>query len=264
MRLITVNYMLDKISLEAQLSGLGLMQGDMVLIHSSFKSIGPVVNGAKTLIDAILSVIGNEGTLIAPTFNFDFCNGNTFDINNTKSDMGIVTELVRNHPLSIRTMHPIFSFGVIGKYAKKMMGLNNKSSFGKDSLFQLLRELGGKILIIGLNYDKCMTYFHHVEEIQGIKYRYNKKFSGDIIDRDGNVLRNQDYYMLVRDLEKGVKTRVDPMGEKMEEDGIVREGYIGDALSKIMYAQDVFDTTLKWMKIDPKLLYIDNEDINEI
>ena len=50
----------------------------------------------------------------------------------------------------------------------------------------------------------------------------------------------------------------------MEEDGIVREGYIGDALSKIMYAQDVFDTTLKWMKIDPKLLYIDNDDINEI
>jgi aminoglycoside 3-N-acetyltransferase len=43
---------------------LGLEKGDVVLVHSSFKSFGGVEGGPQTVIDALLEVLGEEGTLV--------------------------------------------------------------------------------------------------------------------------------------------------------------------------------------------------------
>ena len=51
---------------------LGLKKGDSILIHSAFKSMGHVEGGIETFIDAVLSVIGDTGTLIVPTITW-FC-----------------------------------------------------------------------------------------------------------------------------------------------------------------------------------------------
>ena len=42
---------------------LGLKKGDSVLIHSSYKSMGGLVGGIETFVDAVLSVIGDAGSL---------------------------------------------------------------------------------------------------------------------------------------------------------------------------------------------------------
>ncbi|MBA7555354.1 hypothetical protein ES705_48015 [subsurface metagenome] len=39
---------------------LGLEKGDVVLVHSSFKSFGGVEGGPQTVIDALLEVLGKE------------------------------------------------------------------------------------------------------------------------------------------------------------------------------------------------------------
>ena len=49
------------------LQSVGLKEGDTVIFHSSFKSIGKVEGGAETVIKAMIDYLGNEGTLIFPT-----------------------------------------------------------------------------------------------------------------------------------------------------------------------------------------------------
>ena len=50
------------------LKSLGLKKGDIVLLHSSFLSLGKVENGPTEVIKAFLSVIGKTGTLLVPVF----------------------------------------------------------------------------------------------------------------------------------------------------------------------------------------------------
>lgn len=233
---------------------LGVETGDTLLVHSSYKSLGGVDGGPQTVIDALLEVLGEDGTLVMPTFNFDFCKGEPWDVRETPSQMGYMTNLVRQDPRAKRVFHPIYSFAVIGKYAEAFGALRYKSSYAKNSAFGKLRELDGKIMVVGLSYNDSMTFFHHVEEMEGVDYRYLKDFTGMVTDADGNTVEDT-YQMLVRDIDKGVHTMVDPMGKLMEEAGVIQSRTIGEADVKLMKANEVYEFTAREMKRDPHLLY---------
>lgn len=232
----------------------GLRNGDVLLVHSSFKSFGEVEGGPQTVIDALVKVLGKEGTLIVPTFNFDFCDGKPFDIHTTPSQMGIITELIRKNPDSKRILHPIHSFSIIGKLSEFFGSLKYKSSFGKDSLFAKIRELDGKIMIIGLAYNNSITFFHHIEEMEGCDYRHFKEFKGTITDENGNTYEDS-FIMFARDLDRGVITMVEPMGNILEKEGVVKVMKIGDSTVKLMKVNDVYNITSREIKKDPNLLY---------
>ena len=55
-----------------------------------------------------------------PLFNFNFTSGSTFDIRNTPSQMGSLTEYVRKITKSARSSHPVYSFCALGKYADQI------------------------------------------------------------------------------------------------------------------------------------------------
>ena len=48
---------------------LGIVEGDTLFIHSSFKSLGPVQGGASTVISALEAAVGGEGLILMPTFS---------------------------------------------------------------------------------------------------------------------------------------------------------------------------------------------------
>ena len=233
---------------------LGLQPGDTVLVHSSYKSLGPVAGGPATVIAALERALGPAGTLIMPTFNFDFCRGETFDVRHTPSQMGAITELVRNDPRSRRVGHPIYSFSVLGARAEEAAAISNISSYGPDSLFAKLVEWDAKIVIIGLSYNNSMTFFHHVEEIEGCDYRYMKDFTAPYIDADGHRSQRT-YSMFVRDLERGVVTAVDPMGELLEREGAISSLQIGTAVVRLMSAREVYQRTARNLTDRPGLLF---------
>lgn len=233
---------------------LGLKAGDVVLVHSSYKSLGEVDGGPQTVVDALLEVLGPEGTLIMPTFNFNFNKGEPWDVNKTPSHMGVLTEIARVNPQARRVFHPFYSFAILGKLKDELTRVRYKDSYGTDSIFMKLRQLDARIMIIGLSYTHSMTFFHHVEQMNGVDYRFIKAFTGEVTDEAGKTYTDT-FTMLVRDLDKGVITEVDPMGAVLEQRGIVNIGQVGEATVKLMKANDVFRVTSEEMKRDPHLLY---------
>lgn len=232
----------------------GVEPGDVLLVHSSYKSLGGVHGGPATVIDAFLEILGPDGTLVMPTFNFDFCRGVPFDARETPSQMGVLTELVRTRPDARRVPHPIYSFAVLGARADECAQIRNTSSYGPDSLFAKLHEWDGKILVIGLSWNDSMTFFHHVEELEGCDYRFMKEFTGEYTDVDGSR-STRTFTMLVRDIDRGVQTMVDPMGALLEQHGVARVGRVGGATIKLVRASELYEFTKREMRREPGLLY---------
>ena len=242
---------------------LGVEEGETLLVHSSYKSLGEVDGGPQTVVRALEAALGPEGTLIMPTFNFDFNKGVPWDVRKTRSKMGALTEIVRMDPRARRVFHPFYSFAVLGKRAEMLGNLRYKSSYERNSVFGKLRDLDGKIMVIGLSYNNSMTFFHHIEQMEGVDYRFLKQFTGEVTDDNGKTYTDT-FEMLVRDIDKGVMTMVDPMGALMEQAGIVKIRKIGEAEVKLMKANEVYRFTAREMKRDPHLLYyIDQEQSKE-
>jgi len=99
-----------------------------------------------------------------------------------------------------------------------------------------------------------MTFFHHIEQMEGVDYRFLKQFTGEVTDESGSTYTDT-FEMLVRDIDKGVITEVDPMGELMEKAGLIKIRKIGEADVKLMKASEVYEFTAREMKRDPHLLY---------
>lgn len=246
--------LLTKAELIQNFAELGLQAGDIVLVHSAYKSLGGVEGGPQTVIDALLDLLTPEGTLIMPTFNFDFNEGAPWDVRSTPSKMGVLTELVRLDPRAKRVFHPFYSFAIIGKQADFLTRDRYKSSYERNSVFGKLRDLDAKIMIIGLDYTHSFTFVHHVEQMEGVDYRFIKGFSGQVTDETGRTYTDT-FYMLVRDRDRGVITEVNPMGAVLEARGVVKTRQIGEASVKLMNANEAYKVIAEEMKRDPFLMY---------
>lgn len=208
------NKIIDKLASDWLESG--LEKGDMVLIHSALSGFlkrfkeKNVLLTPQDILESFIRAVGENGTLIFPTFNFEFTKGKTFDIRNTVSETGALTEAARLHPESVRTGHPLFSFAVLGKEIDKFRGLYNFSAFGKDSPFGILHERNGKIAVLDLGGEKCSTFYHYVEESENAPNRYHKLFRGPYIDYDGKETIRE-FNLYARNLEMKVITDIKPM-----------------------------------------------------
>ena len=239
--------------LVSEFKRIGLTTGDVLLVHSSFKSFGGVEGGPQTVVDALVTVLGNEGTLIVPRFNFDFSTyGTPWDIRSTPSQMGIISEFVRKDPRSKKVFHPIYPFCIIGKHADELVKHRYKGGYSKDSIFHQLRVLDAKIIQIDKVY-KGTTIIHHVEEMLKVDYKYYKDFTGYVIDENGKKYKDT-FNLYVRDIEKGYVTDVIPIGKILEQEGVMKIDKIGDATIWYMKAEDVYQCTVNAIKKNPHVL----------
>ncbi|EMD8985944.1 AAC(3) family N-acetyltransferase [Pseudomonas aeruginosa] len=203
----------------------GLRAGDTVLVHSSVsRTLRRIASMGERpdpsiIVQSLLDAVGDSGTVVFPLFNFEFTQGVPFDIRESKSAMGAITESARVWPGAVRTGHPIYSFAAIGNNSSLFSGVENFSGYGSDSPFAILHELKAKIAVIDLPDQNSMTFYHYVEESKSVPYRYHKKFTGKYIDKEG-VSSEKTFGLFVRDIERGVRTAVDPMGEILWEKGL--------------------------------------------
>ena len=205
----------------------GLSSGDTFLLHSNLKRLffefarKKIKISVDLVIDSFINAVGKNGTIIVPFFNFDFTKNNFFSIQSTPSQMGILTEQFRKKYSLCRTGHPVYSFGVFGKNKKYFENIDNFSAYGEKSPLGILKRLNGQIAILDLDDQNSMTFYHHIEEINNVNWRYHKKFRGLYVDRNGEK-KDKEYSIFVRKLELNVKTNVNPAGELLWKQGLYK------------------------------------------
>ncbi len=187
------------------LKAIGIQRGDTIFVHSDILTFGKLRIFErdillKTLLDAFKESVGIDGTIVMPTFSYSFCKKEIYDIENTKSTVGALTEYFRKQPDVSRTAHPIFSVAIWGRQRKDLLDIG-KDSFDESSVFGKLRRMGGKFVFFGAPFDSC-TYIHYIEQLHGVPYRHIKTFRGKIRNRSGEY--EDEYTYFVRGLDEEI------------------------------------------------------------
>jgi len=171
-----------KADILAGLRRVGLEPGDVVLVHSSLSAFGRVEGGADTVIDALLEVLGPEGTAVFPTFTWGRYHAITepvvFDLARepVKDEMGIIPETFRTRPGVVRSPHICHSVAALGPHAKDVLGTTGHA-WGPGSTFAQLETLNAWNLFLGVGTRSC-TALHHVEELMQVPYREHRDYPG--------------------------------------------------------------------------------------
>lgn len=252
------------LQLTAALTCVGIKEGDTILVHSSLFHLGkmsdvPLAKAPSRIADIILELIGREGTLLTPAFNFDFCKGASFDRRNTPSKgMGVFSEIVRKHPNSIRSSHPMQSFAGIGKHAATICAPDLPSSFSTGGPVSEMLKVSAKLLLLGAPMQAA-SIIHFAEEKTGVPYRYWKEFTGPYIDN--SIESQRSYQMYVRDLERNVRLDLSKLDRWLDEAGLLASAPLGSGAIKSCGIKDFLDIAMQRMTNDPEIL-IRSQDQN--
>lgn len=179
--------MSNTMKMTEDLKALGVKKGDILLIHSSLRSLGGISAGEA--IEALRNAVGEEGTLVFPTLSYMNCNPSkpNFDYYETASNVGYLPEYFRTQVKGVvRSICPTHSCAALGKHAEYITQghKDDVTPCGKNSPFARVRELGGKILFIGCG-TNCNTSMHAVEELSEPDYLFGDDCTYNIKDADG-------------------------------------------------------------------------------
>lgn len=185
-----------------------IKKGDVIYVISDLSELATIFAREKNkfsmcrFVESLQNMIGKDGTLLFPTFNWNFREGKPYDYLLSKSQMGVLSQYVLGRSDFVRTLHPIHSFAVWGKYRKELTEMNPKNSFGKGTIFEFMYKKKAKALVIGLNSMEGMTFIHHMEKMVGVPYREEISYTGEYIDAKRNSLqKTYTMYTLKRDYE---------------------------------------------------------------
>jgi aminoglycoside 3-N-acetyltransferase len=252
--------------LMADLRALGVPQARPLLVHASLSRIGHVKGGAETVIDALLKVLGPDGTLVTGAGTPE--NSTTsraflartadlspdelkrfrdempaFDRVSTPTTIGAIAEAVRKRDGAHRSAHPQSSFAAVGCEAKALMADHRvRCHLGEASPLAKLYARDALILMLGVDYRSCSAF--HLAE-----YRYRKRppmrVYSCVVKQWGRArwLYYRDVALDDDDFEK--------IGHYVErvltEQGMIRRGRVGCAESCLIPMRSVVDLASTWM-----------------
>jgi len=185
--LVKPSDMISRAQLVRDLKALGLRPGMDVMVHSSLSSIGHVVGGADTVIDALLAAIGKKGTLVMPSFNHDAAR--VFNPLTTPTRNGAIPEALRRRPEAVRSLHPSHSVSAIGPKAEALCrGHLEIGIWEQDSPIGRLVHGDGYILSIG-SIGEARTAYHVAENAVGARCVDPFGLPCLVVDEDGRMRR---------------------------------------------------------------------------
>ncbi|MCJ7695132.1 MAG: AAC(3) family N-acetyltransferase [Anaerolineaceae bacterium] len=203
--------------LNKSLKNIGVSAGDGLLVHSAIQFLGQPRGGLEMIFNTIREILTPKGTIIVPTFNFDFAKGIDFNTQTTPSKgMGVFSEFVRKEASSVRTSHPLQSIGINGFYASELSSRNTAGAFDPGSAFERMLELNFKLLLLGATINAC-SMIHYSEQKAAVPYRFWKSFTGLA---DGKTVTSR---MFVRNLDIDPKLSLIPIQKELQDRGLWQE-----------------------------------------
>jgi len=237
-------------TLVEQLRALGVVPGDVLLVHSSFRALRPVKGGPQGVIDALVETIGPSGTLVMPSWTGR--DDLPFDRRATaaSADLGVVADTFWRRPGVQRSDHP-FAFAAIGPRAEEITsGPLPIPPHAPGSPVARVHVLDGRVLLLGVGHDADTT-LHLAELLADVPYRVRKHIT---------VLRD------------GVSTRIE-YGENdhccqrfaladgwLRSAGLQSEGPVGSAHARLLRSRDLVRLAQEHLRSEPLLFLHSSEN----
>ena len=241
-------------ALRDDFAAMGIQSGDTLLMHSSFRSLGPVDGGMAVFFQALLDVLGERGTLILPTLSYGAVTRENpvYDVNKTPSCVGAMPEYFRQLPGIYRSLSPTHSCAAKGYLAREITEgqLQDDTPLGAHSPFRRLAQMNGKTLFLGCSI-RPHTMMHGVEEAAGVSYVLQKEKSPfTVIDETGKTHEIFVHRHCFRLNGLHYLQRYDRLGALLDEKEWKR-GKIAQADCDLISARAAWDKALAAMKQDP-------------
>jgi len=256
---------ISQVDLENDLKKIGITKGDVVLVHSSLSRIGYLKDGPKTFVDALISVVGSEGTILMPTspnavFQADHIRENkVFDVLNTPSKTGKITEYFRTLPGVKRSLHPTEPVSAIGANADYFLNehFGELTPYTSKSPFNKVSEKGGKILYIGVTLSMAGTNLHTLEDAVDFKFPVylDEIFEVEIIDekRKSHLVKTKVHNPIY-----SKKRKCDDLIAMFVQDGAMQKVKIGEAETLLVDAKKFLESMIKNYKGKGVTMYTPN------
>lgn len=226
---------------------LRLREGDAVLVHADVRAIGPMEHGVRVLQEALLEVIGKEGTLLSPAFRYtNYAVPVSFDLPSKEDTLTQEMILQRAAYFSI---HPVHRFAAIGSNA---LFLTENAPFhyplGENSPLARLYQLNGGVLLIGVG-QALNSALHLAEVWADVPYA---RRPAEVLDETGGLLRMEGNPECSAGFGK--------IESILRQARILRTGYIGNAPSQFLRIQQGVSMAIEMLRGNPESLLCDNPD----
>ena len=220
--------------IEEGLREAGLCRGDIVLLHASLSSLGHVEGGAEALVDAFLAVLGEEGTLVTPTFAG-----------------GAVPEAAAKHPRAVTSVAPTAVMSAIGAGAEAVCKDHWKAETAHAHGTPCMRvaEMGGYVCLLGVDQDRS-TALHTIEELLRLPYLKTTP-PREIETPEGNVMASFDFF-------PGPHRDFIGLDRAFRETGVMKIHRIGNAVVRLMKADALIEAGLEMGRHDAAFALCDN------
>jgi aminoglycoside N3'-acetyltransferase len=196
------------LSLAAELGRLGVVPGDALMVHVSLRRLGPMVDGATTLLDALDLAVGPTGTLmmvLGAEIDHEWVNEHPVEeragllADATPYDplaapaigeVGYLAEAFRIRTGTLVTDNPSGRFGARGRLAERFLrDAPWDDYYGPDSPLHRFCQAAGKVLRIGANPDTT-TVLHYAEYLADLPFKRRVVRHYKVRGPDGPVVRS--------------------------------------------------------------------------
>lgn len=232
---------------------MGLKSGDHLGLSLSLKSIGYVKGGPKTIIEALLEVVGPDGTLMMNAYTEFFYLAEVrlgwtdyvYNYRSTRVNTGIVPETFRQWEKSIRSKHPTHSNVAFGKYASALLAGHDENASAYLP-YSRLSEINGKYLAIGIG-ERLVGFRHQAQYKAGLLNVVPWKRAVNFEDHNGLIKT------FVLEDRGGCVSRLSGLVTFLRNDGLVRDGRIGQAHAVLVPAKEALERMTYLLKHQPAL-----------
>jgi len=229
---------------------LGVRPGNVLIVHSAFDRFLGFRGGPVEVVRTLQEVVGPGGTLMMPTIPFqgtavDYALSDpVFDVRQTVSRMGLITEVFRRSPGVVRSLHPTHSVAAWGHRANALVAGHERSETpcGRLTPYGRLLDYEGKILLMGVS-PSTMTFCYFVaEELESrlpVPVLTPETYALRWKDDDGSVqIAN------VRLFARGLDHDLSPLVGELKRRGQWRERRVGRLRLVLLEARDVYDAAV--------------------
>jgi aminoglycoside 3-N-acetyltransferase len=192
---------------------LGIVPGDMLMVHASVRAVGEVAGGPDQIHLALKDALTADGTLMmyasCPAYYDEVGRGHlspeeerelleklpAFDPFTARAqrDNGTLVEFLRTYPGCLVNPH-VARFVVWGKRAGHLISHQPWNyAFGHGSALDRFVQLDGRILLLGCDHD-TVTFLHHAEHIVEIPGKRVSRFRVPVAENGRRVWREMEEF----------------------------------------------------------------------